>query len=225
MEILHRDDLPLGGFAGLREHRLVMGSKVYGDHREPGTWDGIGDFVYLADARFLPKGETRLHSHREIDVISVMVEGRIAHEGSLKHGQEMSDTDIQVQRAGGEGFSHNEVNPDDTENRMIQLWVLPERSGEPAGYKFYRSKPGGMTRVYGGSTDEDETFASDTLIEVGLLEAGQNASISGPYLAYLTRGSGLVNGTPVIDGDLIRGEDLAFVATEDAQLIVVHATQ
>jgi redox-sensitive bicupin YhaK (pirin superfamily) len=118
-----------------------------------------------------------------------MVEGRIAHEGSLKHGQEMSDTDIQVQRAGGEGFSHNEVNPDDTENRMIQLWVLPERSGEPAGYKFYRSKPGGMTRVYGGSTDED------------------------------------VNGTPVIDGDLIRGEDLAFVATEDAQLIVVHATQ
>jgi hypothetical protein len=76
MEILHRDDLPLGGFAGLREHRLVMGSKVYGDHREPGTWDGIGDFVYLADARFLPKGETRLHSHREIDVISVMVETR-----------------------------------------------------------------------------------------------------------------------------------------------------
>jgi redox-sensitive bicupin YhaK (pirin superfamily) len=99
MEILHRDDLPLGGFAGLREHRLVTGSKVYGDHREPATWDGIGDFVYLADAWFLPKGETRVHSHREIDVISVMVEGRIAHEGSLKHGQKMSYTNIQVQRA------------------------------------------------------------------------------------------------------------------------------
>jgi len=137
----------------------------------------------------------------------------------------MSDSNIQVQCAGGEGFSHNEVNPDDTENRMIQLWVLPERSGESAGYKFYQPKPGGMTRVYDGSTDQNETFASDTLIDVGLLEADQKASISGRYLAYLTRGSGLVNGTPVIDGDLIRGEDLAFVATEDAQLIVVHSMQ
>ena len=225
MEILHRDDLPLGGFAGLREHRLVMGSKIYGDSREPGTWDGIGRFVYLADARFLPKGETRLHSHREIDVISVMVEGRIAHEGSLEHGQEMSDTNVQVQRAGGEGFSHNEVNPDGTENRMIQLWVLPERSGEPAGYKFYQPKLGGMTCVYGGSTDQDETFDSDTFIDIGLLEAGQNASISGPFLAYVTRGSGLINGTSVSDGDLIRGEDLAFDAKEDALLIVVHLTQ
>ena len=225
MEILHRDDLPLSGFAGLREHRLVMGSKIYSDSREPGTWEGIGHFVYLADARFIPKGETRLHSHREIDVISVMVEGRIAHEGSLEHGQVMGDTDVQVQRAGGEGFSHNEVNPDVTENRMIQLWVLPECSGEPAGYRFYQPKHGGMTRVYGGSTDQDETFDSDTFIDIGLLEAGQNASISGPFLAYVTRGSGLIDGTSVSDGDLIRGEDLAFDAQEDAQLIVVHLQQ
>ena len=56
MEILHRDDLTLGGFAGLREHRLVMGSKVFGGHREPGTWDGIGNFVYLAE-RFMKAEE------------------------------------------------------------------------------------------------------------------------------------------------------------------------
>lgn len=222
MEILHRDDLTLGGFAGLREHRLVMGLKVFGNRNEPGTWDGIGDFVYLADARFLPKGETQLHSHREIDVISVMVEGRIAHEGSLEHGQEMGPTDVQAQRAGGEGFSHNEINPDDTENRMIQLWVLPERSGELAGYKFYAPQLGDMTRVYGGSTDQDQTLDSNTLIDVGLLEAGQHVSVDGPFLAYLTRGSGLLNETPVTDGDLIRDENLSFDATEETQLIVVH---
>ena len=225
MKILHRDDLSLGGFAGLREHRLVMGSKVFGDRRNPGTWEGIGNFVYLADARFLPNGETQLHSHREIDVISVMVEGRIAHEGSLENGQEMSGTDVQVQRAGGEGFSHNEVNPDDTENRMIQLWVLPERSGESADYKFYQPKVGGLTRVYGGPTDQDETFDSHTLIDVGLLKASQKTSISGPSLAYVIRGAGLVNETPVRDGDLISGEDMAFDVLEDMQLIVVHSTQ
>lgn len=225
MEILHRDDLALGGFAGLREHRLVMGSKLYGDRGEPGTWDGIGNFVYLADARFLPKGETRMHSHREIDVISVMVKGRITHEGSLEHGQEMGDTDVQVQRAGGEGFSHNEVNPDDNENRMIQLWVLPERSGETAGYKFYEPQLGEMTRVYGGSADQSQTFDSHTLIDVGLLRTGQHASISGSFLAYISRGSGLIHETPVTDGDLIRGENLSFEAKEETQLIVVHAEQ
>ena len=101
MEILHRDSLKLGGFAGLREHRLVTDKRIFGRRAEPGTWDGIGNFVYLADARFLPSGETRLHQHREIDVISVMVEGRIAHEGSLEHGQQIETNDVQAQRAGG----------------------------------------------------------------------------------------------------------------------------
>jgi len=137
MKILHRDDLPRGGFAGLREHRLVTDQRLFGDHKSSDTWDGLGNFVYLADARFLPKGETRLHTHKEIDVISVMVEGRIQHEGSLEHGQEMDSHHVQAQRAGGEGFSHNEINPDDSENRMIQLWVLPEKSGQAAGYKLY----------------------------------------------------------------------------------------
>ncbi len=222
MEILRRDELKRGGFAGLRETRLVMDRRVFNGSAESGTWDGIGQFVYLADARFLPKGETRLHGHKEIDVISVMVEGRIAHEGSLEHGQEMGSRHVQAQRAGGEGFSHNEINPDDTENRMIQLWVLPERPGEPAGYKLYSPAEGAMTRVYGGATDQDETLDSHTLIDVGLLASGNNVSIDGPFLAYVTRGSGRIGDKVVGDGDLIRGEDLEFNAAEPTQLIVVH---
>jgi redox-sensitive bicupin YhaK (pirin superfamily) len=222
MDILHRDDLTLGGFAGLREHRLVTDSRLFGRHRAPGTWNGIGNFVYLADARFMPMGETHLHPHKEIDVISVMVEGRIAHEGSLEHGQEMRAGDVQVQRAGGDGFSHNEINPDDVENRMIQMWVLPETAGEPASYKLHSPKPGSMLRIYGGSKDQTETHDSHTLIDVGVLEAGQEFSASGSFQAYLTKGSGRVGDLPIRDGDLVRGEDLSFEATESIQLIVVH---
>lgn len=222
MEILQRDELKRGGFAGLRETRLVMDQRVFGGRMEFGTWDGIGNFVYLADARFLPKGETGLHGHKEIDVISVMVEGRIAHEGSLEHGQKMDSHHIQAQRAGGEGFSHNEINPDDTENRMIQLWVLPERAGEPASYKLYSPKEGKMTRVYGGPADQNETLDSHTLIDIGLLATGNNVTIPGPYLAYVTRGSGRINNKTVGEGDLIRGENLEFNAAESTQLIVVH---
>ncbi len=222
MEILHRDDLHLGGFAGLREHRLVTDKRLFGENADSNTWSGLGNFVYLADARFLPKGETKMHSHREIDVISVMVEGRIAHEGSLEQGQEMISTDAQSQRAGGEGFSHNEVNPEDIENRMIQLWVLPERVGDPASYKFFQPKPGEVTRVYGGAIGQNDTHDSNTLIDVGLLKSGQKETNNGPFYAYLTRGSGFLNGKLIVDGDLVRGENLVFKATEDAQIILIH---
>ncbi len=222
MEILQRDTLKRGGFAGLRETRLVMDQRIFDGRAEIGTWDGVGNFVYLADARFLPKGETRLHGHKEIDVISVMVEGRIAHEGSLEHGQEMDSHQVQAQRAGGDGFSHNEINPDETENRMMQLWVLPERTGEQARYKLYSPKKGEMTRVYGGSTNQNETLDSHTLIDVGQLVTGNIITIEGPFLAYVTKGSGHINKKIVSDGDLVRGEGLTFTAIEDAQLIVVH---
>ena len=136
-QVLHRDDLVLGGFAGIKEHRLVIDPKVFGVN-DSGAWPGIGDFVYLADAKFIPNGETHLHPHKEIDVISVIVDGRISHEGTLHQGKIIESNHVQVQRAGGEGFAHNEVNPDDKENRIIQMWVTPEKSGQPADYKSYR---------------------------------------------------------------------------------------
>ena len=222
MEFIHRDDLHRGGFAGLRETRMVMDHRVFGNRAEPGTWNGLGNFVYLADAMFLPKGETHLHNHREIDVISVIVEGRIAHEGSLEHGQEMHAGHVQAQRAGGEGFSHNEVNPDDTENRMIQLWVLPERAGDVASYKLYEPQEGELKRIYGGSVDQDETLDSHTLIDVGVLTPEQSISIAGPYAAYITLGEGLVDGDVVREGDMLRGEDLELTASAATRLIVVH---
>ena len=93
MQILSRDSLPLGGFAGLLEHRVVTDSRVFGKHKSPVTAEGLGNFVYLADAQFNPKGETGMHPHKEIDVISVMIEGRVSHAGSLEHGKSLEAGD------------------------------------------------------------------------------------------------------------------------------------
>ena len=87
MQVLSRKSLPLGGFAGLTEHRLVTDRRIFGGRKAPNTFDGIGNFVYLADAQFNPNGETGMHPHKEIDVISIMMAGRVSHEGSLEHGQ------------------------------------------------------------------------------------------------------------------------------------------
>jgi hypothetical protein len=219
---LQRDSLTEGGFAGLREHQLVKSPKVFGPAaNNDGSWSGIGNFVYLADARFMPKGETRMHSHHEVDVISVMVDGNIAHQGSMGHGENLKVNDVQVQRAGGEGFSHNEVNPDDEWNRMIQLWVLPEQVGQPAGYKVYKLKQGDSTRIYGGE-ETDNAFPSKTQIDVALLVKGESVEFDGEYIAYITRGSGLAKNELLVDGDMIAGNNLKFIASEDAQLIVIQ---
>ena len=221
LEVLQRDTLALGGFAGLKEHRLVMDEKLWGDRANPDTWGGIDNFVYLADARFNPKGETKLHSHKEIDVISVMVDGRITHEGSLEHGGSLDTYDAQVQRAGGEGFAHNEVNPDDAKNRMLQLWVIPEVSGDPAGYKKFSPAWGETTRIYGGPPEDTKSFAARTTIDVSMLTAGQSIELTAPYLAYVSKGDGDLDGVRLTDGDLFRGTGGTFQAKTNVQLILV----
>ena len=223
IQLLKRDSLPEGGFAGLKEHRLVKEPKLFGSQENnDGSWPGLGKFVYLADARFMPHGETHMHNHHEIDVISVLVDGRISHEGSLEHGKDLTQNQVQVQRAGGEGFSHNEINPDDDWNRMIQLWVLPEQAGQAADYKVYQPALGELTRIYGGSETNRADFPAKTLIDIALLEKGQNVEVNEPFLAYITRGKGIANGGEIADGDLIRGDSLTFEASNDVQIIVVH---
>jgi len=99
MEIIKRDNLVEGGFAGLKEHRLIKYSKIFGSQQNnDGSGPGLENFVYLADAHFMPHGETRMHSHHEIDVITLMVDGNIKHEGSLESGKDLSRNDVQVHR-------------------------------------------------------------------------------------------------------------------------------
>ena len=222
MQILHRDDLQRGGFAGLLEHRLVMDPKVFGNLADSDSWQGIGNFVYLADAKFLPNGETHLHPHKEIDVISVLVEGRIEHQGTLQEGKILNVNQVQVQRAGGEGFTHNEVNPDNKENRMIQLWIRPENSGESAGYKLYDLQQEKINRIYGGKIEDQEFFPSNTIMDVGLLSPNQKITLNGKFIAYVVKGSGIANENTISDGDLIRGNDLEFQASENTQIILIQ---
>lgn len=222
METLNYDDLHQGGFAGLRERRFVTDRRVFGHHKLDETANGIGNFVYLADANFLPRGETGMHPHHEIDVISVMVDGRIQHAGSLEHGMALEAGMVQVQRAGSEGFTHNEINPDDSENRMIQLWVLPDEPGEPAGYHVYTPAEGQRLQIYGGNKNQDQRFYSSTSIDIANLRKGEVITHDSEAMAFLTTGCGVANGELISARTLFRSKPLKFQADADAQLILIY---
>ena len=230
MKILSRDSLKLGGFAGIQEHRIVTDSRLFGTRRNPQASEGFGSLVYLADAQYDPRGESGVHPHSEIDVISVIIEGRVSHEGSMEHGKNLIAGDVQVQRAGGEGFEHNEINPDNSKNRMLQVWAVPEVKGQPASYKSYTPHLDGVTRIYGGDKSQSATFDSHTIIDIVHLKAGMSMKLAGEQLSYVIAGKAEFSEASDIseksslhyaqDGDLIRSIDAKVIASQDFHMLV-----
>ena len=234
MNILSRDSLKLGGFAGIVEHQLVTDSRIFGEHKKPETFEGLGNMVYLADAQYNPFGSSGMHSHSEIDVISIIIDGRVSHEGSMEHGKDLVAGDVQVQRAGGEGFSHNEINPDNGKNRMLQVWALPEEKGQRAAYKAYTPKLDGVTRIYGGDKSQDQTFDSHTIMDIVHLKAGTNLDLNNDALIYVITGEAEIseqeNGestavSSIVNGDLVRSTAVKVSAVNDVHLLVVSQNQ
>lgn len=230
MKILSRDSLVLGGFAGIVEHRLVTDSRLFGEKKSPETFEGLGNMVYLADAQYKPFGSSGMHSHKEIDVISIIIEGRVNHEGSMEHGKNLVAGDVQVQCAGGEGFSHNEINPDSSKNRMLQVWALPEKKGQPAAYKIYTPKLEGVTRFYGGDKSQNETFASHTFMDMVHLTMGNSLDLDNETLIYVITGEAEISELESVEkrtvhsitsGDLVRSHSAKVTALSNLQLLVV----
>ena len=139
----------------------------------------------------------------------------------MANGQELNVNDIQVQRAGNEGFSHNEINPDNEKNRMIQLWILPEDEEAPASYQMFHAEAGKRMRVYGGPTDQDDTFAARTVVDIAHVNAGDKVSQSGRSLVYMVLGQGACEQEKIEEGDLVETRDFNFKASTDCKLILV----
>lgn len=105
---------------------------------------------------------------------------------------------------------------------MLQMWVLPEVPGVPAGYQVHNPKAGERTRVYGGGPESTETYAAKTCIDIVNLNKGQGIDLEGEFLIYLTKGQGTMDGHSLEDGHLVEGEASRFEATEDVQFILIQ---
>ena len=61
-------------------------------------------------------------------------------------------------------------------------------------------------------------------MDVGIIKKGDEFSLDGEFIAYITKGTGLLNGTKVKDGDLIRDKDLKLSVEVDLQIILIHSS-
>ena len=122
------------------------------------------------------------HPHRDMEIITVVLEGALEHRDSLGHGEVLRPGEVQVMTA-GHGIRHSEFNPSRTERvHLIQIWILPETKGLEPAYaqkKFPASEQANALRRVAGRDDVERD---------GALKIHQDADL---YLATLSAGKSL----------------------------------
>jgi redox-sensitive bicupin YhaK (pirin superfamily) len=150
------------------------------------------------------------HAHRDMEIVSYVLEGALQHEDSLGNGSIIRPGDVQRMSA-GTGVMHSEYNPSASEPvHFLQIWILPEREGLPAGYEqrtFPAPERNGTLRLVASRTGREGsvTVHQDVDLFAGALAPGA------PFVHRLrpgrhawvqvARGAVSVNGTALGQGD------------------------
>jgi redox-sensitive bicupin YhaK (pirin superfamily) len=150
------------------------------------------------------------HSHRDMEIISYVLEGSLAHKDSMGTGSVIKPGDVQRMSA-GTGVAHSEFNASDRELvHFLQIWLLPAQRGIAPGYEqraFSDAEKRGRLRVV-ASPDAREgsvTIHTDAVVYAGVFHEGERAEL--PLAAgrhawvHVARGRVRVNGHELSDGD------------------------
>jgi quercetin 2,3-dioxygenase len=183
----------------------------FADYFDPKNVE-FGALRVINEDRVAPGGGFGTHPHRDMEIISYVLEGELEHRDSMGNGTVIRPGDVQRMTA-GTGVMHSERNPSpDNRVHFLQIWIRPDRMGLVPGYEQKtfsdQDKRGRLRLVVSGDGAEDSVrIHQDVRVYAGLFNGDERADLEiepGRRLyVHLVRGALTVNGTQLNGGDAL----------------------
>jgi len=206
----------------------------FADYFDPAHM-GVGNLRVINEDRISPGTGFGTHSHRDMEIVSYVIDGALGHKDSIGNGATIVPGEVQRMSA-GTGIAHSEFNQAaDRTTHFLQIWIQPDRKGIAPGYEqkaFADSDKRGRLRLVAspdgpGHVTGSVTIHADASMYAGLFDGAERAELDldPRRLAYvhLVRGEAKVNGQALQAGDAatLDGESrLVIDQGRDAEVIV-----
>ena len=187
---------------------------------------GFGHLRVINEDRIQPGTGFGTHGHRDMEIISYVLEGALAHKDSMGNGSAIVPGDVQRMSA-GKGVLHSEFNhAKDGVTHFLQIWIEPNVTGIPPSYEqkhFDVAAKKGRLRLV-ASPDGREgsvTIHQDAHVYAALLDGADRATHKPQpgrraYL-HVARGRLTANGQPLEAGDALKATDTSEIALEKGE--------
>ena len=150
------------------------------------------------------------HGHKDMEIVTYVLEGAVAHKDSLGNSGNIVPGEVQRMSA-GRGIMHSEFNPNaDQRTHLLQIWIIPDRTGGTASYEqkaYDASEKRGKLRLV-ASPDGAEgsvTIQQNARMYAGLFDGNESVThaLAAGRMAYVhvARGAVTVNGAVLHEGD------------------------
>jgi quercetin 2,3-dioxygenase len=203
----------------------------FGDYYDP-QHNGFSDLRVINEDRVVPGAGFPTHSHRDMEIITYVLEGALAHKDSTGTSSVIRVGDVQRMSA-GTGISHSEYNASQTEPvHFLQIWIIPHETGLKPGYEqrsFDLEKQSGSWILVAAADPRDGAVKvhQDAELSLAVLPKGEKLSyrVRAGRQAWLQVGRGKVtlNGTSLEAGDgaAIEHEQLLNLAAIEGSEILL----
>lgn len=193
---------------------------------------GWGNLLVINEDRVAPGGGFGTHGHRDMEIISYVLDGELAHQDSMGHVKTIPPGDIQRMSAGS-GVRHSEFNhsPDRT-THFLQIWIQPRSAGMTPSYEQKSvpesAKRGRLAAVASPAGGEHAvSMHADATLYAGLFDGDESAHLplqpNRKAYVHLVKGTLSVNGVPLLAGDALKVADesgLQLSAGRQAEVLV-----
>jgi redox-sensitive bicupin YhaK (pirin superfamily) len=203
----------------------------FGEYHDPRNM-GFRDLRVINEDRVSPGKGFGTHSHRDMEIITYVLEGAVEHKDSTGNQTIIRPGDVQRMSA-GTGISHSEYNPSKTEPvHFLQIWILPQQQNLAPSYEqraFDLEKNRGRWLLIASQDGGDGavTVHQDVALSVARLLPGQQASYRfkpGRHAwLHAARGSVTLNGAALNEGDgaaASEEEILEIWALDEAEILL-----